>query len=109
MKNYLQYITEGKENKNLHLSHLEDLVIEGGVSGGQNAINFLRSLRDMLKGYSTSPTNITTKWDGSPSLFAGINPENGKFFVATKSLFNATAKLNYTEQDIDCRGLKNGN
>jgi hypothetical protein len=44
---------------------------------------------------------VTTKWDGCPSVFCGINPENGKFFVATKGIFNKTAKLNYTEKDID--------
>ena len=37
----------------------------------------------------------------SPAIFAGINPDNGKFFVGTKSVFNKDAKLNYTEEDID--------
>ena len=45
--------------------------------------------------------NVTVKWDGAPAVFAGTNPENGKFFVATKSLFNKTPKINYTNADID--------
>lgn len=36
----------------------------------------------------------------SPAINIGVNPENGKFFVATKSLFNKTPKINYTEDDI---------
>jgi hypothetical protein len=55
----------------------------------------------MLAGNSQSKVNITTKWDGAPAIFCGINPENGKFFVGTKSVFNKSAKLNYTEKDID--------
>ena len=37
----------------------------------------------------------------SPAIFSGINPDNGKFFVGTKGVFNANAKLNYTDDDID--------
>lgn len=36
----------------------------------------------------------------SPAVYLGHNPENGQFFVATKSLFNKTPKINYTEEDI---------
>ncbi len=54
----------------------------------------------MLSGSSTGKTVVTVKWDGAPAVFAGINPENGKFFVATKSLFNKTPKINYTNKDI---------
>ena len=97
-----QYLTEDKEGKNLHLEHLEDEVLNGGVSGTRGAIAFLQSLRDMLAGHSTGKTvNLTTKWDGAPAIFAGINPENGKFFVGTKGVFAKNAKLNYTNADID--------
>jgi len=98
---FLEYITEAKEGKNVHLEHLEDNVLNNGVSGAREAINFLRSLRNMLAGHSDVKVNVTTKWDGSPAIFAGINPENGKFFVGTKSVFNKNAKLNYTDADID--------
>lgn len=99
--NFTEFLTEGKENKNVHLEHIEDEVLNRGVNGARDAINFLQSLRDMLAGNAQSKVNITTKWDGAPAIFCGINPENGKFFVGTKSVFNKNAKLNYTEKDID--------
>jgi len=98
--NLTNYLAE-ETSKNLHLEHLEDVVLNNGVSGARESINFLRSLRDMFAGNSDKKINITTKWDGAPSVFCGINPENGKFFVGTKGVFNKTAKLNYTENDID--------
>ena len=87
------------EAKNTHMEHLEDEIINDGVKGATTAIEFLNSLNDMLAG-GKSKTNITVKWDGAPAIFAGINPENGKFFVAIKSLFNKTPKINYTNADI---------
>ena len=87
------------EAKNTHMEHLEDEIINNGVKGATTAIEFLNSLNDMLAG-GKSKTNITVKWDGAPAIFAGINPENGKFFVAIKSLFNKTPKINYTNADI---------
>jgi hypothetical protein len=102
MINYQDYLIESKEGKNLHLEHLEDEVLNGGVSGTRGAISFLQSLRDMLSGHASGKTlNLTTKWDGAPAIFAGINPENGKFFVGTKGVFAKNAKLNYTNNDID--------
>lgn len=97
-----QYLAEDKEGKNLHLEHIEDEVLNGGVKGTCGAINFLQSLRDMLAGHSSSSTvNLTTKWDGAPAIFAGVNPANGKFFIGTKGVFAKNAKLNYTDADID--------
>lgn len=98
---FTEFLTESKEGKNVHLEHIEDEVLNRGVTGAREAINFLQSLRNMLAGNSESKVNITTKWDGAPAIFAGINPENGKFFVGTKSVFNKNAKLNYTDKDID--------
>ena len=91
------------EEKNLHLEHIEDEVLNNGVDGTRQAINFLRGLRDMLAGSTKSgkQVRITVKWDGAPAIFAGINPENKKFFVGTKGVFAKTAKLNYTPEDID--------
>ena len=98
---FMDYLKESKEGKNVHLEHLEDNVLNGGVSGARESIDFLRSLRNMLAGHSGSKINVTTKWDGAPAIFAGINPENGNFFVGTKSVFAKNAKLNYTDEDID--------
>ena len=99
--NFSEFLTEGKEGKNVHLEHLEDEVLNNGVLGAKSSINFLRSLRDMLASSADIKVNVTTKWDGAPSVFCGTNPENGKFFVATKGIFNKDAKLNYTDDDID--------
>jgi len=106
--NFTQFLTESKEGKNLHLEHIEDEVLNRGVSGAREAINFLQSLRDMLAGHSQSRVNVTTKWDGAPAVFCGINPENGKFFVGTKGIFNANPKLNYTDADIDANHSSEG-
>jgi hypothetical protein len=108
---FIEYLKESKEGKNVHLEHIEDEVLNGGVAGARSAINFLQSLRNMLAGHAESKVNITTKWDGAPAIFCGVNPENGKFFVGTKSIFNKNAKLNYTDKDIDenhpAEGLNN--
>jgi len=83
------------------MEHIEDSVLNDGSSGVIEAISFMESVVDMLDGNTKSPVNVTVKWDGAPAVFAGINPENGKFFVATKSLFNVTPKINYTSADVD--------
>ena len=92
---------EDKGGKNLHLEHLEDEIINYGIDGGRAAINFLRSLRDMLAGANRSSVNMTVKWDGAPAIFAGVDPEDDKFFVAKKSVFNVSPKLYKTNEEID--------
>src|SRR6056300_1023225 len=87
-------------DKNTHLEHLEDDIINRGSDGGRNAVNFLKSVRNMLAGSSSGRVNMSVKWDGAPAIICGINPENGKFFVGTKSVFNVTPKINYTTSDI---------
>ena len=101
MLRFKEYLIEAKEGKNLHLEHLEDEVLNNGINGTRAAINFLRSLRDMLAGSAKKSVNVSVKWDGAPAVFAGINPENDKFFVGTKGVFNKTPKVNYTDADID--------
>jgi len=94
-------LTESKAGKNLHLEHLEDEILNFGVDGGRAALNFLRSLRDMLSGDARSSVNMTVKWDGAPAIFAGVEPETGDFFVAKKSVFNVNPKLYKTTAEID--------
>ena len=96
MQGFQDYLTE---DRNTHLEHLEDEIINNGTSGAKTAINFLKSIKQMLQG-GKGGSSISVKWDGAPAIFCGINPENGKFFVATKSLFNVTPKINYTNADI---------
>ena len=98
MKRFKQYIAE---EKNLHMTHAEDAIIDGGVTGTRNVINHLRDLRDMLKGSSKSSVNVSVKWDGAPAVFCGIDPSDGEFFVAKKGIFNKNPKVYKTYADID--------
>ena len=89
-------------SKNTHLEHLEDDILNNGSAGGKNAINFLNSLGKMLTGPSSSSINVTTKWDGAPAVVCGTNPENGEFFVGTKSVFNINnPKICYSDEQVD--------
>jgi hypothetical protein len=88
------------ENKLTHLEHLEDHVVNDGDKGFAHAFHNLKDVHDLLSGKHNN-TTVTTKYDGSPSIVFGHHPENGKFFVASKSAFNKTPKLNYTPDDIE--------
>jgi len=101
MKTFIDMLNEDKGGKNLHLEHLEDEIINYGITGGRAALNFLQSLRDMMAGSSRSSVNMTVKWDGAPAIFAGIDPEDDKFFVAKKSVFNVSPKLYKTNKEIN--------
>ena len=96
MQKFQDYLVE---DKNTHLEHLEDEIINNGSKGAKTAIEFLKSIKEMLQGGSGGST-VSVKWDGAPAVFCGINPENGRFFVGTKSIFNKTPKINYTNADI---------
>ena len=96
MQNFKTFITE---QKNTHMTHLEDRVIYGGVKGTREAIFALRDMRDMLAGKKDGSVSI--KWDGAPAVFAGIDPTDGKFFVAKKGIFNKNPKVYKTDADID--------
>ena len=87
------------EQKNMHMTHIEDKVIYGGVKGTRMAINALRELRNMLKGEHDG--SVSVKWDGAPAIFAGIDPGDGKFFVAKKGIFNKNPKVYKTDADVD--------
>lgn len=101
MQSFKRFLTEKvSKGKNTHLIHIEDDIFEDGLPGGRDALNFLASVAEMLSGSAGGKVAVTTKWDGAPAVFVGTNPENGKFFVATKSLFNVTPKVNHTSADI---------
>ena len=96
-----QLLFEDKGGKNLHLEHIEDEILNYGITGGRASINFIQSLRDMFAGASRSSINMTVKWDGAPAVFAGVDPEDGKFFVGKKSVFNVEPQLYKTNADVD--------
>ena len=87
------------EQKNTHMTHIEDRVLYGGVKGTREAIFALRDLRDMLGG--TKEGNVSVKWDGAPAVFAGIDPSDNKFFVAKKGIFNKNPKVYKSAADVD--------
>ena len=93
---FSEFITE---QKNTHMTHIEDKVLYGGVNGTREAIMALRSLRDMLGGQHDG--RVSVKWDGAPAIFAGIDPRDGRFFVAKKGIFNKSPKVYKTDADID--------
>ena len=93
---FSDYITE---QKNTHMTHIEDAVFRGGVNGARESIMALRSVRDMLKGEQDG--SVSVKWDGAPAIFAGTDPNDGKFFVAKKGIFNKNPKVYKTSGDID--------
>ena len=98
MTRFIQYLEEAK---NTHMEHLEDNILNAGVDGARQSIDYLRNLRDMLAGKSKGKINVTVKWDGAPAVFAGTDPSDGKFFVAKKGIFNKNPKVYKTNADID--------
>ena len=94
--NFIEFISE---QKNTHMTHIEDKVLYGGVDGTRQAILALRSLRDMLGGVKDG--NVSVKWDGAPAIFCGNDPRDGKFFVAKKGIFNKSPKVYKTDADVD--------
>jgi len=95
---FKQYL---EEQKNTHMEHIEDNILNAGVDGARQSINFLRGMRDMLASGSSSTVDATVKWDGAPAVFAGIDPSDGKFFVAKKGIFNKNPKIYKTKADVD--------
>ena len=70
-----------------HIEHPEDSILTGDLS----ALNWF-----------TTESKISLKIDGSPSIVWGTNPESGKFFVGTKSVFNKIKKkINESIEDIE--------
>lgn len=98
MIGFSEYLTE---QKNTHMEHIEDNVLNAGVNGARDSINFLRALRDMLAGHAKTAVDVSVKWDGAPAVFAGIDPSDGKFFVAKKGIFNKNPKVYKTPEEVD--------
>jgi len=96
MESFLNFITE---QKNTHMTHIEDKLLYGGVNGTRQAINALRELRDMLGGKHDG--SVSVKWDGAPAIFCGTDPRDGQFFVAKKGIFNKNPKVYKTPQEVD--------
>jgi len=75
---------------NKHLEHLEDSIFDGRRVA-------LAAVKEAL-----TVKKVSVKWDGAPAIVFGTNPDNGQFFVGTKSVFNKKKVLiNYTYEDIE--------
>jgi len=104
LKPFTVHLTESVKasgEKNVHLEHLEDEILNDGYAGFQRAIKSIRGVMEILSANEPQNFDLTVKWDGAPAVICGINPDNGKFFVGTKGVFNVTPKINYTDADID--------
>ncbi len=88
------------EFKRTHLEHIEDIIITDGYEGGKAVLDYFRGLLLTLKGTSSEAMSVSVKWDGAPAVVCGTNPDNGRFFVGTKSVFAKSPKINYTKKDI---------
>jgi len=97
---FKEFVAEAAaEGKNTHLEHIEDLIFLQGKSGAQSALRYIDDVRKMLS-QGTDSGQITVKWDGAPAIIAGIDPQDGKFFVGTKGVFNVNPKLIKNTQDL---------
>lgn len=102
MLTFTEFLTEGMNVEKLkHLDHIEDHILDSGHSGMSHIAGVLDDSLNFLTGVKKGSTRFTVKYDGSPAIVFGINPENHRFFVASKSVFNKTPKLNYSNKDID--------
>ena len=87
--------------KNLHLEHLEDEILNQGISGAMESIKMLEDLGKFLSEDATSDVKITTKFDGAPAIVCGVDPSDNRFFVGTKSVFAKTEpKIMKSRADI---------
>jgi len=101
-------VVEDEGGKNTHLEHIEDLIFLEGAEGAKSALQYINSVRDMLEEGGTVGKGVTVKWDGAPAIVTGIDPQDGKFFVAKKGAFNVSPKLYKSNQDIDSDITKEG-
>jgi hypothetical protein len=102
MLTFKTYLTEEAEESSQlkHIHHPEDRPLMHGHDGFEHAYGALQKAHAHMKAGQKS-SNLTMKYDGSPSLVFGHHPKTGKFFVATKSAFNKNPKINHTDKDID--------
>lgn len=87
------------EEKNLHLEHLEDEIINLGPQGVLAVREYITGITSLLQG-AGSQSKLTVKWDGAPAIICGADPQNKRFFVGTKGVFNKTSKAAYTPTQI---------
>jgi len=88
---------------NIHMTHIEDLVLTGGKGGIKFAINILKRLYNTLKSNTEEDKiSLSFKIDGAPAIFAWSKfPGLGENGIAIKALFAKNRKVMYNYQDVD--------
>lgn len=100
---YISMLSEAADEqpqKLKHIHHAEDRPLLHGSEGFQHAHSALQHAHEHMKSGKHS-SDLTMKYDGSPSVVFGHHPETKKFFVATKSAFSKTPKLAHTDAEIE--------
>jgi len=97
-----QIITEAVDGKNTHLEHLDDEIWNRGHQGAIEAIDYIEGATNLLAGTTEQRYFATKKWDGSPALFLGTDPETGYFVMGDKGIFASTKDGRiYKPSDVD--------
>ena len=93
-------VVEQQEGIIKHLTHLEEYILTQQKAGLDIAVSFVKGLTETFNGNTDTGIFTTVKYDGSPAVICGYNPENNRFFVATKSAAAKIPKVCYTIEDI---------
>ena len=99
---YVRMVSEAavKPQKLTHIHHAEDRPLLHGSAGFEHAHAALMHAHEHMAAKKHN-TELTMKYDGSPSIVFGHHPQTKKFFVATKSAFNKNPKLAHTAGEVD--------
>lgn len=81
-----------------HIDHVEERIITHGKAGIDAALEHILGACNHF--ITDTQYKISLKVDGAPSIVCGID-NNKRFFVATKSIFTKSPKINYTNDDIE--------
>lgn len=96
-KNFKDYVfTNLNEAVNKHSTHIEENFLVNGKQGLADTVEGLQYIIDTI---GTGRPDVSTKIDGAPAVFFGWSKDG--FFVSTKSIFNKTPKINYSNDDIN--------
>jgi hypothetical protein len=94
-------LLEGAGGAEFGLPYVEDLLFSKKYAGALEAMDFIDSVREMLAKGTGQIENVSEKWDGSPAIVCGTDPEDGKFFVAiARSMGGRVPKIVKSERDI---------
>ena len=88
-----------KGGKSLHMTHSDETIFIGGTKMAKATQDIFYDLAKKLSS-EKKLDGVTVKYDGAPAVFAGYDPQDGKFFVGTKGVFNKNPKVAKSQKDI---------